>query len=678
MEQRGVGQVRTLAVFGHGNCGKTMLCEAMLFAAGATNRLGSIESGTTVSDYTDEEKARQISISTGVLRCEWKDTVLFLLDTPGSADFFGEVLSASRVCDCAVVVVDGVGGVEVQTSKAWRLLEAHAVPTIVFINKLDKENSDFSALVAALREAFGSKCVPVQFPIGSEKAFSGVANMITGAGLEGAPEAVKAQVEAAREPMVDAIAEADDALLEKYLETGTLTDEEFGRGLRAGVAAGKVVPVLCGSATKEIGTRELLDTIVAVAPSPADRGPITDTEGRTFEPAKEAPPTALVFKNVSDPFVGQLTYFRVFSGVMRSDTEVLNATRGSKERFGRLQLVNGKDIEPVGGAIPGCIAAMAKLKDTHVGDTLCMAGTPALYEPIEFPPPVMSFAVHPKSRGDEEKISSGLTRLAEDDPTFHAVRVAETRELVIQGMGDIHLEVMMERLKAKSGVEVALSTPKVAYKETIKGKAEGSYRHKKQTGGAGQFAEVHCRLAPRERGAGYEFVNEVKGGVIPTQFIPSVDKGFQKAIQAGPLAGFPVVDIEAAVFYGKDHPVDSSDIAFQIASAQAFKDVMMRANPTLLEPIMDVSVTVPADYMGDITGELNSRRGRILGVEPEGTLQVIKGQAPQAEMFTFSTSIRSITGGRGSFEMRFSHYEEVPGQIIPKIVEAAKKAKEGN
>jgi len=386
----------------------------------------------------------------------------------------------------------------------------------------------------------------------------------------------------------------------------------------------------------------------------------------------------LVFKNVTDPFVGQLTYMRVYSGVLESDTEVANATRGHKERFGKLQLVNGKEIEPVGAAIPGCVVAITKLKDTHVGDTISMPGTPVAYAPIEFPSPVVSFAVHPKSRGDEEKISSGLARLAEEDPTFRAVRNAETRELVVEGMGDIHLEVMMDRLKSKFGIEVDLSTPKVAYKETVKAKAEGSYRHKKQTGGAGQFAEVHCRVAPRERGEGYEFVNQVKGGVIPTQFIPSVDKGFKKTMEAGPLAGYPVVDVEATVFFGKDHPVDSSDIAFQIAGAQALKDVILQASPTLLEPIVNVSVTVPSDYMGDITGELNSRRGRILGMEPEGSLQVVKAQAPQAEMFTFSTSLRSITGGRGSFEMSFSHYEEVPGQIIPKIVEAAKKAKEGN
>ncbi len=676
MEQRDVGQIRALAIFGHGNCGKTMLGEAMLHAAGATNRLGSIEHGSTVSDYTDEEQARQMSIATAALRCEWQATSLFLLDTPGSADFFGEVLSAVRACDCAILVIDGVGGIEVQTSKVWRLLETHAMPTIIFVNKLDKEHSDFDQVVTGLRDAFGAKCVPVQFPIGREKAFAAVANMITGAGLADAPDDVKARIAEAREPMVDAIAEADDALLEKYLEAGTLTNEEFSTGLRAGVAAGKVVPILCGAATKELGVKELLDTIVAVAPSPADRGELEDAEGRTFAPAKDAPPTALVFKNVTDPFVGQLTYLRVCSGVLRSDTEVLNAARGAKERFGKLQLVNGKDLEPVGSAIPGCLVAMTKLKDTHVGDTICMPGTQALYPPLEFPTPVMAYAVHSKARGDEDKISSGLARLADEDPTFHAVRNAETRELVVEGMGDIHLEVMMERLKSKFGVEVGLSTPKVAYKETIKAKAEGSYRHKKQSGGAGQFAEVHCRLAPRDRGEGYEFVNAVKGGVIPTQFIPSVDKGFKKAMQAGPLAGYPVVDLEATVFFGKDHPVDSSDIAFQIAGAQAFKDVMMHANPTLLEPIMDVAVTVPADYMGDITGELNSRRGRILGMEPDGTLQVIKAQAPQAEMFTFSTGLRSITGGRGSFEMRFARYEEVPGQLIPKIVEAVKKAKE--
>jgi len=678
MEQCDVSRIRTLAVFGHGNCGKTLLCEAMLFAAGATNRLGSVENGTTVSDYTDEEKARQMSISTSVLRCEWQDTTLFMLDTPGSADFFGEVLSAVRVCDCAILVVDGVSGVEVQTSKVWRLLQAGSIPTLVFINKLDKENANFAEVVAGVREALGPQCVPVQFPIGAQAAFSGVANMATGAGIEGAPDEVKAQIDENREPMVDVIAEADDTLLEKYLEAGTLTDEEFSTGLRTGVAAGKVVPVLCGSASKELGVKELLDTIVAVGPSPADRGEVTDAEGHTFAPTKDAPATALVFKNVTDPFVGQLTYLRVYSGVIKSDTEVLNTTRDSKERFGKLQLVSGKEIESVGAVVPGCIVAVPKLKHTHVGDTICMPGTKAAYAPLQFPSPVVSFAVHPKSRGDEDKIASGLARIAEEDPTFHAIRNAATRELVIEGMGDIHLEVMMERLKSKFGAEVELSTPKVAYQETLKGRAEGSYRHKKQSGGAGQFAEVHCRLAPNEHGGGYEFVNEVKGGVIPTQFIPSVDKGFHKALAAGPLAGYPVVDVKATVFYGKDHPVDSSDIAFQIASAQAFKEVMMQASPTLIEPIMDVAVTVPADYMGDITGDLNSRRGRIMGMEPEGNLLVIKAQVPQSEMFTFSTSVRSITGGRGSFEMAYSHYEEVPGQIVPKIVEAAKKEKEGH
>jgi elongation factor G len=676
MEQRDVSQIRALAVFGHGNCGKTMLCDALLHAAGATNRLGSIESGTTVSDYTDEERARQISISTAALRCECKGTTLFMLDTPGAADFFGEVLSAARVCDCAIVVVDGVSGIEVQTTKVWRLLEARSMPTVIFVNKLDKENSDFGETVSALREAFGPKCVPVQFPIGKERSFSGVANMVTGAGVEGASDDVKALIDEYREPMVDAIAEADDALLEKYLEAGTLTEAEFSTGLRAGVASGKVVPILCGSATKEVGVAELLETLAAIAPSPADRGDVEDAEGHTFAPTKEAPMTAQVFKNVTDPYVGQLTFLRVYSGVLESDSEVLNATREHKERFGRLQLVSGKDLEAVGAAIPGCIVAITKLKDTHVGDTICAPGTKAAYAPFEFPSPVVSFAVHAKSRGDEDKIGTGLARLADEDPTFHAVRNAQTRELVVEGMGDIHLEVMMERLKSKFGVEVELTTPKVAYTETIKGTAEGSYRHKKQSGGAGQFAEVHCRLAPRERGAGYEFVNEVKGGVIPTQFIPSVDKGFQKALQAGPLAGYPVVDIAAAVFFGKDHPVDSSDIAFQIAALQAFKQVMMEASPTLLEPIMNVSVTVPSEYMGDITGELNSRRGRILGMEPEGSLQVVKAQAPRAELFTFATSLRSITGGQGTVEMSYSHYEEVPGQIIPKIVEAAKKAKE--
>ncbi len=668
--------IRNVAVIGHRTCGKTILCDAMLFNGNATSRIGSIDGASTISDYTEEEKSRQISISASALHCKWDNAFLFLIDTPGSADFFGEVISALRVCDNAVLVVDGLSGVEVGTAKLWKLLENEGIPALIFVNKLDKENADFYKIVANLVEVFGKKCIPIQFPVGKEKDFSGVVNLLTGKGLDSAPDDVKEKVESYREKLVEAAAETDDSLIEKYLEGATLTKEEVSQGLKKGILSKNVVPILCGSAEKNIGIGDLLDTIATVGPSPADFVDVKDSKHKIVKPETGAPFSALIFKNVTDPFVGQLTYFRVYSGTLNSDSEVLNSTKGHKERFGRLYILQGKEQEDVQKLIPGCIGAVTKLKNTGIGDTFCSPSEKFVFEGIEFPKPVMAFAVHPRAKGDEEKVSNGLNKLAEEDPTLRVVRNVETKELVIEGNGDIHLEVVIERLKNKFDVDVDLSIPKVAYKETVKAKSEGHYKHKKQSGGRGQYAEVFLRLEPKGRGEGCEFVNEIKGGVIPTNFIPSVEKGVNSALLEGVLARYPVVDVKVTVFFGSFHTVDSSDIAFRIAAAKAFSDGMGKASPVLLEPIMNVSVTVSSEYMGDVTGDLNSRRGRILGMEPTGTLQVIKAQAPIAEMFKYSRDLRSMTGGRGTFEMEFSHYEEVPANIGQKIIEAAKKERE--
>jgi elongation factor G len=677
MQNLEVKNIRTIGIFGHSNCGKTILSDAMLFNAKATSRIGSIVGGSTISDYSEEEKKRQISISTGVMHFDWKGKHVFMLDTPGYMDFIGEVISAMRVIDNAVVVIDGVSGVEVGTSKAMRLIDLRKMPAMMFVNKLDKEHSDFYKIVDALIEAFGNKCVPVQFPVGKEKDFNGVVNIITGQGIGSAPQDVKENVAKYKEKMAEAVAETDDALLEKYLESGKLTEEQLSKGLLKGVMTGKLVPILCGSAEKNTGIAEFMDTIMSVFPSPEDIGVVKGVLGdKTVNPDKNAPLAALVFKNIADPYVGQLTVFRVFSGTIKGDTDWFNSTKGAKERFGKISVLQGKDHEDVPELIPGCFGAVTKLKDTSVGDTISGVTDKIVMEGIVFPKPVMSLAVHPKSRNDESKVMDSLHKLGAEDPTFRFTRNAETKQTIIEGMGDIHLEVMTERLKSKFDVNVDLSTPKVAYKETITAKAEADYKHKKQSGGSGQFAHVFLRVAPKARGEGYEFVNEVKGGVIPTNFIPSVDKGIQSALDKGILAGCPVVDIQAIVYYGKDHPVDSNDIAFRLAASKAFQLCLEKARPVILEPIMNVSITVPSEYMGDINGDMSSRRGRIIGMEPDGNLQAIKATVPAAEMFKYASELRSITGGRGTFSMEFSHYEEVPANEAQKIIDAYKKEKE--
>ena len=668
--------VRNIAIVGHGSCGKTILTDAMLFNAKVSTRIGEIEAGSTVSDYTDEEHERKNSIYTSIMNCDWDSKKLFLMDAPGFADYFGEVISAINVCDSAIVVIDAVSGIEVNTRKAWKMLQAKNIPTLIFVTKLDRENTDFDKVIAQIKEVMGASCVPIQFPVGEADSFSGVVNMISGKGLDSAPDDVKLVVESAREALVEAAAESDDDLLEKYLEAGELTEAEFASGLSKGVHSGTLTPVLCGSGTKNIGVIELLDTAASLLPSPEERGEIKSADGETSrKPTADDPFSAFVFKTITDPFVGQLTYFRVYSGTLKSDTEIFNVTKNQRERIGHLYIVQGKEQHEVGELVPGCIGALAKLKVTKFGDTLSDQGNQITYPVIKFPKPVVFMAVKAKAKGEDDKVGTGLTRLVEEDPTLNLNRNAATKELVLEGAGDMQLEMVVQRLKNKFHVEVEMSTPKVAYKETIKRNGEGHEKHKKQSGGRGQYGEAYIKVEPNP-GVGFEFVDAIVGGVIPRNFIPAVEKGVSGAMNEGVLANFPIIDVKATVYDGSFHTVDSSEIAFKIAGAKAFKEAVANAKPVLLEPIMKVAVTVPSEYMGDITGGLNSKRGRVLGMETDGNLQVINATIPQAEIFRYSSEIRSMTGGRGSFEMEFDRYEEVPANVAQKVVADSQKSDE--
>jgi len=668
--------VRNIAIVGHGSCGKTVLSDAILFNAKATTRIGDIEAGSTISDYTDDEHDRKNSIYTSIMNCDWSSKKLFLMDTPGFADYFGEVISAVSVCDSAIVVIDAVAGIEVNTIKVWKMLQARKVPTMIFVTKLDRENTDFHKTAAQISEIMGSSCVPIQFPVGQADSFSGVVNMVSGKGMDRAPDEVKSELESAREKLVEAAAESDDELLEKYLEAGELTEEEFASGLSKGVLAGTLVPILCGSATKNLGVEELLDTAASLLPSPEERGEIKSADGKSSrKPSVDEPFSAFVFKTITDPFVGQLTYFKVCSGTIKSDSEILNATKNQRERIGHLYIVQGKEQHEISELVPGCIGALAKLKVTKFGDTLSDTANPIIFPPIEFPKPVVFMAVRAKSKGEDDKVGTGLGRLVDEDPTLNLNRNAETKEFVLEGAGDMQLEMVVQRLKSKFNVEVEMSTPRVAYRETIKGTGEGHEKHKKQSGGRGQYGEVYLRVEPNPD-SGFEFVDAIVGGVIPKNFIPAVEKGVVSAMEEGVVANYPVTNVKVTVYDGSFHTVDSSEIAFKIAGAKAFKDAMAQAKPILLEPIMKVAVTVPPEYMGEITGDLNSKRGRVLGMEPDGNLQVIKASIPQAETFRYASEIRSMTGGRGSFEMEFDRYEEVPANVAQKVIAEARKRRE--
>jgi elongation factor G len=688
MERYEMEKIRNVALFGHGDSGKTSLSEAMLFKAGAIKRMGRVDEGNTVSDFDPDEQRKGISVSSTPLSFEWNGFKINLIDTPGFADFIGEVICTLRVIESAVFVISAVAGVEVQTEMIWKMADEYAYPRLLFINKMDRENASFQRCLDQLEGLYGSRIVPFQIPIGEEHDFKGVVDLVTEKsfiyGEDGkveesdVPAEMSERVQEAREKLIEGAAEANDELMEKYLEEEELGEEEVGEALLQGVQEGSIIPVLCGSATHVIAIDHLLNTLINSMPSPASRETIQGNkrgseEEKSYKAVEDSPLSALVFNTISDPYVGKLTYFRVFSGVLSSDSTVYNSSQDKDERLGQVFIINGKNQVPANEIPAGDIGGVAKLTDTTTGDTFCNKDQAIVLPPILFPEPIMSLAVEPKTKGDEDKLSMALSRLGEEDPTFNVRRDIEVKQTLISGMGETHLDIMMERMSRKFGVNVNTELPKVPYKETIRRAARAEGKHKKQTGGHGQFGIAWVEVEPLDRGEGFEFVDKIVGGVIPKQFIPSVEKGIRKAMEEGFLAGYPVVDFKATVYDGKYHPVDSSDISFQIAGSLALKNSVTEADPYMLEPIMNVEIMVPEAYMGDVIGDLNAKRGRILGMDSEGGLQLIRAQLPMAEMLRYSIDLRSITGGRGTFTMELSHYEEVPSHIVGKIIESSKK-----
>jgi elongation factor G len=679
-------QLRNVVLIGHSGSGKTSLTEAMLYTSGAINRMGEVEKGTTVADYDEEERRRHISLNLTPVPIEWQGHKINLLDTPGYTDFVGEVKSATRVVDAALVVVDAVSGVEVGTELVWKFADEQNLPRMVLINKVNRENVDLGRTMEALEEAFGENFVFTHLPIGTGEECTGVVDLVNMRALMGSegqvadvPASMADQVEDARFQLIEAAAEADDELLMKYLEGEDLTEEEMRYGLRAAILEATAIPVIVTAATENIGTRALLETLVNYAPSPLDRPGVT-AEGPDGEeqvmPDEEGPLAALVFKTTADPYVGKLTLFRVYRGIMASDSRVHNSRSGEEERLGQLYVLRGKEQISVPHLQPGDIGAVAKLDSTLTGDTLCDEEHPVTLPGPVFPAPVYSVAVSPKSKADQAKLGPTMTRICEEDPTLRWRQEPSTKEMLLQGMGDAHVGIAIQRMSNRFDVEVETTTPKVPYQETITRTHADQYRHKKQTGGAGQFAEVHLRVEPLPRGTGFEYEWEVRGGNISTGFQGSIEKGIKQVLDQGVIAGYPVVDVRAVVYDGKEHPVDSKDIAFQIAGREVFKKVVNGASPVLLEPIHKVSVTVPEEYTGDIIGDLNTRRAQVQGMDQRAGKTVINALVPFAEMQRYATDLRSLTQGRGLFLMTFDRYEQVPHHLQQEIVEAHKREQE--
>jgi elongation factor G len=685
MKNYDLENIRNVALLAHCGAGKTSLAEAVLFTAGATTRLGKVDDGTTVSDYDPDEVKRHISLNLTTLPCQWQDTKFNLLDTPGYTDFVGEVRAAIRVSEAAVIVVCAASGVEVGTEQVWGYSQEAGLARLIFVNKMDRENADFLRTVAQIQAKFGAKCVPTQLPIGAQNDFQGTIDLLTMKSYTGSPPqegevptSLEAQANSLREKLIEAIAEIDDQLIEKYLGGEELSLEELTKGLREGVASGRIVPILAGAATQNIGTKQLLDTACGYLPSPKEREVATsDGKGeQKIKPDPDGPLAALVFKTSADPYVGKLTYFRVYSGVIESNSQVWNTSRGEQERLGQLFILRGKTQEPVDRLGAGDIGGVAKLGLTSTGDTLGSRDKPLKIAPIKFPEPIFSEAVHPKGKADVDKLGTALTRIVEEDPTLRVHREADTNETILSGLGETQLEVAADKMQRKFGVNVTLDTPKVPYKETITATAKAEYKHKKQTGGHGQYGHVRLELEPLPRGSGLEFVDRIVGGAIPKNYIPAVEKGFNEAVNEGSLARYPVVDVKATLYDGSFHPVDSSDICFKIAGAGALKKGMTEGNPILLEPIMNIRVRVPEDFTGDIIGDLNTKRARVQGMNPEDGENIIEAQVPQAEVLRYAIDLKSITQGRGSFTTEFSHYEETPPQISQRIIAERQAEKE--
>ncbi|MDP8910577.1 MAG: elongation factor G [Actinomycetota bacterium] len=673
------GKIRNVAVVGHRGTGKTSLVEAMLYQAGEINRLGSIEAGSTVADWDDDEHRRRMSLSASVCHLEWQGRKINLLDTPGDAGFQGDAAAALRVVEGALMVVSGVMGVEVQTTRLWARIEDLGLSGVLFVNMLDRERADFFRTLTALRDQLSSRCVAVHLPIGSEHELSGIVDLLhmtaytsPDGAKEGGPVEIPGeladQVSEYREQLLDAVVETDEALMERYLDGQELGAEEVARALKEAVTRGDLFPVACGVATKNLGTTALLDLLVEGVPSPAKKGAAIDVDG--------AGTAAFVFKTIADPFAGRINVFRVVNGTLESDSTVVNPRSHAKERIGHLLLLQGKEHTQAPAFGPGDIGAVAKLKETTTGDLLLDAERDVEPPEIGFPDPVMSFAVTPKAKGDEEKVGTALRRLSEEDPTLVLRRDPQTGEQLLSGLSQIHVEVAVERLKRRFGVDVELHQPRVPYLETIRTEARAQGRYKKQTGGRGQFGDCHIVLEPMEGHTGYEFVDQIVGGVIPQGFRPAVDKGIQEAMTHGELAGAPVQGVRVRLVDGSYHTVDSSEMAFKIAGSMAFKSAYEKANPVLLEPIMELEVTVPDEAVGAVNGDLNSRRGRLQGMEPRGGMTTIRAEVPMAEVLTYSQSLTSLTGGRGDYHMQFARYEEVPAHVSQRLIAETKKERE--
>jgi elongation factor G len=696
MKKYDVEKIRNVGIFGHASDGKTALADAILFDTGMNNRLGRVDDGSSLLDYEPEEINRQISISAAFAYYEWDKHRVTLIDTPGDANFSFEAKAAMQVVEGGIIVVGANSGVKVQTEAMWGEANKLNLPRIIFINKMDAERARFAETVNEIKEHLNTiQPLPLQIPIGQEKDFKGIVDLLEnkaylyegdGSGKyreESIPADLASEAEQQRVKAIETLVEMDDALMERYLEGGEVTVADLHQCLKKGTSACKFAPLVCGSSAKNIGIHPLLNLINICVPSPAERGPRLGKNPRTGEEeqreAKEdAPFAASVFKTIADPFAGRLTLFRVYSGGISADTTLYNSTKEAKERVAQIFMLQGKKQEPVGFAGPGDIVAVAKLKETATGDTLCDEKKPIVIEGPSPPSAVMSYAIRPKAKGDEEKIATSLQKLMEEDPTINISRDPQTKEIILSGMGQVHVDVVLEKLKRKFGVEVALEAPKVPYKETIKKSATGViYRHKKQTGGRGQFAEVHFDISPLERGKGFEFDNALTGMNVPRNFVPAVEKGIAEAMTSGVLGGYPVVDVKVRFYDGKSHEVDSSEMAFKLASIMGFKKGAREANPVLLEPIMSIEVVVPDENVGDVIGDLNGRRGKILGVEAKGHNQIVKANVPMAEVLRYAPDLTSMTGGKGSFSMEFSHYEEVPAHVSERIVAETQKEEEG-
>jgi elongation factor G len=695
MKKYEVEQIRNVGIFGHGSDGKTSLADAILFNAGMTNRIGRVDDGSSLLDYEPEEINRQISISAAIAHYEWEKHRVVLVDTPGDANFIYDAKACMQIVEGGIIVIGANSGVKVQTEAVWGEANTLNVPRIIFISKMDVDRARFAETVDDIRANLHDlQPLPLQLPIGQEKDFKGVIDLLDnkaylyeadGSGKyqeEAIPAELAGEADQHRVKAIETLVEMDDALMEKYLEGEELSQADLHQCLKKGVAAGKFAPVVCGSSDKNIGIQPLLNVINICLPSPAEVGsragknPKTGEE-ETRETKEDAPFAAYVFKTIADPFAGRLTIFRVYSGSISADTTLYNSTKEAKERIGQIFMLQGKKQEPIGFAGPGDIVAVAKLKETTTGDTLCDAKNPIVFQGPPLPPAVMSYAIRPKAKGDEEKIATSLQRLMEEDPTINISRDAQTKEIILSCMGQVHVDVVLEKLKRKFGVEVDLEAPKVPYKETIRKPAKGViYRHKKQTGGRGQFAEVHFDVSPLERGKGFEFENALTGMNVPRSFVPAVEKGIVEAMTSGVMAGYPVVDVKVRFYDGKSHEVDSSEMAFKIASIMGFKKGARDANPVLLEPIMKMEVIVGEEHVGDVIGDLNGRRGKILGVEAKGHNQIVRAQVPMAEVLRYAPDLTSMTGGKGSFTLEFSHYEEVPSNVSERIITAAQQEKE--